>query len=172
MTGTGSPSRLALSAHVLVTIFRSPRYVALSVIGAVVYYLVFDYFVSLSNFGIVVFSAPVYLVYMLAITASLLLTITVYSVSLRLRRGLPSSSSAGLLASLSTIVGGSVVGCACQAPILYNLLYFFGLNAFEASGVVTPLVAFSMEINVALIVLNLVAVVWLLSKISMAGGAR
>lgn len=170
-TDPDSPS-LGPRLRILATIYRSPKYVVLSVIAAAAYYEVFAYFVSLNNFGIVIFSAPVYLVYLLAITASLLLTITIYSVSLRLRQGMQASSPAGLLASITTIVGGTVAGCACQAPILYNLLYFVGLNAFEASGVVTLLIAYSVEINSFLILLNLAAAYLLLSKISKAGEVK
>ena len=160
----------SLNAKALAMIFRSPRYAALGIAAAVVYYYLFAYFVSLENFGIVVYSVPAYMVYLLAISASVLLTITVYSLSLRIKQGLQTSSPAGLVASISTVVGGCVAGCACQAPILYNLLYFIGLNAFEASGIVTVLVAYDFEINLALIILNVLVAYRLLSKITRVGG--
>jgi hypothetical protein len=159
-----------LNLKALAAIYRSPKYMVLTIAAAASYYYLFNYFVSLDNHGIVIYSEPVYLVYSLAITAALLLTITVYSVTLRLRnRVQSSSSSAGLLASTSTVVGGCVTGCACQAPILYYLLYFFGMNAFEASGIVSTILAYDFDINVALIVLNLVVAYRMLSKVSRVG---
>ncbi|HUI00536.1 MAG TPA: hypothetical protein VLX56_02765 [Nitrososphaerales archaeon] len=166
------PRGYALNARALAMIYRSPKYVVLSLAAAVVYYYLFAYFVSLENYGIVIYSEPAYMVYLLAVTASVLLTVTVYSLSLRLRRGIQTSSPGGFLASVTTVVGGCMAGCACQAPILYNLLYFFGLNAFEASGVVTTLVSYDFEINLALIVLNIVVAYRLLSKMTRIGGRR
>jgi hypothetical protein len=169
MTTIHASRGLELNIRVLATMYRSPRYAILTAAAAGVYYYLFNYFVSLDNRGIVIYSGPVYLVYLLAITAAILLTITVYSLSLRLRHGVKASSRAGFLASFSTVVGGCITGCACQAPILYNILYFVGLNAFEASGIVSTLLSYDFEINVALILLNLVAAYWLLSKISRIG---
>jgi hypothetical protein len=160
-----------LNLKALAMIYRSPKYMVLTIASAALYYLLFNYFVSLDNHGIVIYSEPVYLVYSLAITAAVLLTITVYSLTLRLRRRAQASSSAGLLASISTVVGGCITGCACQAPILYNLLYFVGLNAFEASGIVSTLLAYDFDINVALIALNLLVAYRLLSKVSRVGGS-
>jgi hypothetical protein len=158
-----------LNLKALATIYRSPKYVVLTIAAAASYYYLFNYFVSLNNHGIIIYSEPVYLVYSLAITAALLLTITVYSLSLRMRNRVQSSSSAGLLASISTVVGGCVTGCACQAPILYYLLYFFGMNAFEASGIVSTILAYDFYINVGLIVLNLLVAYRMLSKVSRVG---
>lgn len=161
---------IELDLRMLALIYRSPKYVLLTVFAAGLYYLLFNYFVSLENYGLVIYSEPAYLVYLLSLSASVLLTITVYTLSLRLRRGLRTSSRAGLLASLSTVVGGCITGCACQAPILYSIVYFFGLNAFEASGVVTLFVAHDSEINAALVLLNVAVAFRLLSKISRVGG--
>jgi hypothetical protein len=160
--------RIQSNLRVFETVFRSPKYLALALGGVIVYYFVFNYLVSLNNIGIVINSGPVYFVYLLAITASVLLTLTAYSVSLRLRSGLRKASPMGFVATITPIIGGGVTGCACQAPILYNLLYFVGLNSFEASGFVTLVAAYALEIDAALILLNLVAAYAVLSKISRA----
>lgn len=158
--------RIQSNLRALEIVYRSPKYLALTLAGGVLYYLIFNYIVSLNNVGIVIYSAPVYLVYLLSFTASLLLTLTVYSASLRIRHGLRTASSMGLVASISTIVGGGVTACACEAPILYNLLYFLGLNAFEASGFVALIGAYIFEIDAVLILLNVAAAYMVLSKIS------
>lgn len=111
-----------------------------------------------------------YLVYLLSLSASLLLTMTVYAFSLRIREGVRAGPVRGLFGSISAAVGGSVAGCACQAPILYNLLYFLGMNAFEASGLVTLAATYQTELNVLLILLNILMTYSILSKVSNKAG--
>jgi hypothetical protein len=67
--------------------------------------------------------------------------------------------------TLSVFIGGVIAGCACQAPILYNLLYFLGLNALEASGLVASVDVYQFEIMWLLILLNLGMIILVLSKI-------
>ena len=137
----------------------------LTLAGGVLYYFLFEYLVSLNNYGIVIFYVPIYLVYLLSLTASLLLTVTVYAFSSRIRQGAGIVPSRGLVGSISAAVGGCVGGCACQAPILYNIFYLIGLNAFEASGVVTLIASYQTELNVLLILLNAVMTNSILSKV-------
>jgi len=139
----------------------------LTLAGGVLYYFLFEYLVSLNNYGIVIFYVPIYLVYLLSLTASLLLTVTVYAFSSRIRQGAGIVPSRGLVGSISAAVGGCVGGCACQAPILYNIFYLIGLNAFEASGVVTLIASYQTELNVLLILLNAILTYRILSKVSL-----
>jgi hypothetical protein len=139
--------------------YRSWHYWLLTASAGVIYYFILQYLIEISNKGIVIITVPKYLLFLLDITAAISITLGVYSVrqSLIRTRAL-SGASSGVVSSLSVLTAGVSVSCACQAPILYNILYFVGLNSFEASGIVVTINDLQVPIMWGLVALNLIVI--------------
>ncbi len=118
-----------------------------------------------SNHGLTLLSAPSYLIYLLDLLASMSITLSVYSLSQALKAKLAAGAATGFVSSISVLTAGISVGCACQAPILYNFLYFFGLNSLEASSIVVAIDNYEIPIMSGLILLNLITIIMIGSKI-------
>lgn len=145
------PRQLAALSRV----YRSWRYWLLTTIIAFFYYFLLQYLIEVSNRGIVIITIPQYLVFLLDVSAAILITLGVYSARQTLiKRKALSGASSGLVSSISVLTAGVSVSCACQAPILYNILYFFGLNSFEASGIVVTVNDLQVPILWILVGLN------------------
>ncbi len=100
----------------LKAIYKRPRYVALNVAFVAVYYYLFKYLVLLQNRGIfIVLGAPLYLIYAVVITSSILMTVAIYAV---FSRRSPYHAYGGVLGSASAVVAGIISGCGCTAPLL------------------------------------------------------
>jgi hypothetical protein len=156
------PSKVQL----LIRVYRNRKFLLLNICIGVVYYFLYQYLIFLSTQGILVQSVPAYLVYLLALSASVVITLSVYSVSQRLpRKKIVRGASSGVLGTASIVVAGITAGCACQAPILYNILYFVGLNTLEASSFVAMVNFYQIEIILALIAINVVLAYLTLSRI-------
>jgi hypothetical protein len=132
---------------------------------ALVYYLLFRYLVTLSNHGILFLSVPAYLIYALDILASILITSGIYSIVRTTGKRRVSGSSSGFVSAASILAAGISVGCACQAPILYSILYLVGLNSIEASGIVVTIVDYNIEILWLLVLINLIMIFIVASRI-------
>ena len=147
-------------------VYRSWYYWLVTTTIAFFYYFILQYLIEVSNKGIVIVTVPQYLIFFLDISASILITLGVYSVrqTLAKRRAL-SGASSGLVSSISVLTASVSVSCACQAPILYNILYFLGLNSFEASGIVVTLNDLQVPILWALVGLNLAMILVMTTRI-------
>jgi hypothetical protein len=147
------PAELATLADV----YRSWHYWLITIFAVVVYYEIFRYLIFISGRGVIILAVPSYLVYVLDTSASVLLTLGFFyfGQALQKKRKLLATTSSGALSSLSMVVAGISVGCACQAPILYNLLYFLGLNSLEASGIVVGIDDYQVQIMWLLVLLNI-----------------
>lgn len=146
------------------------KYFGLCMLLFFVYYLSFRYLISSSNGGLVLIAVPIYLVYALISTASILFTLSVYSLISSFPRTGRNGAPPGIFSAFSVFVGGVSAGCACQAPILYGMLYFLGLNSLEASGLVTSFADHENAIMEAMIAVNLILIVLFYGRIQKANG--
>jgi hypothetical protein len=97
-----------------------PKYIALNIAIAVAYYFVIKYLLSIQQQGIPITSVPVYLVYLLVATSSVTFTIAIYSITNTRRNNAKVSASS--VSAVTTLAGGVLAGCSCQAAILFNVL--------------------------------------------------
>ena len=140
-----------------------PKYVALNLALAVLYYFIIEYLLSLQQNGVPISSVPGYLIYVLAISSSISFTLAIYSVS-NTRRNLAKYSASSISAA-TTLMGGILAGCGCQAAILFNALVIF-VGTGEATRVNTIATENSIFIYLAMIIINLFVIVYYLQKLS------
>lgn len=145
-------------------VYSSWRYWIVTAAVAFIYYEVFRYLIAVSNHGLQLLSAPLYLIYALNLAAAIAITISIYSMVQSLKSRITAGASSGALSTISVLVAGITVGCACQAPILYTLLYFVGLNSIEASGIVVTMDDYSTPIMWALVLLNVALIFFSASR--------
>lgn len=152
----------------LVRIYGSWYNWLVTIAAAAIYYEIFQYLLYVSSKGIVILEVPLSLVAGLDTSASVLITLGFYSFSRALgsRQKSLTGASSGALSTLSVIVAGVSVSCACQAPIIYSLLYFLGLNSLEASTIVVELNDYQDQIIWLLILLNIVTITLTLIRFS------
>ncbi len=100
----------------LKAVYKRPRYIALNLAFIAVYYYLFRYLVLLQNRGLfLVLGVPLYLIYAVVITSSILMTVAIYTV---FARRSPYNVYGGVLGSASAVVAGIVSGCGCTAPLV------------------------------------------------------
>ncbi len=140
-----------------------PRYLALNIVAAIVYYFAFQFLIKYQNYGILLVNVPAYLEYVLIATASVLLTISVYSI--RNTRKNQAKLSASSLSIAALVLGGVFGGCGCAEPLIFGLTAF-GISSaslFSANAVLTALAA---QIFWAIIIANLALIFYYLNKLS------
>ncbi len=108
-------------------IYTKPAYLAVNAAAAVIYYYVYEYILSIQTHGIAINLPPSYLVYLLVITSSVLLTIAIYSI--RNSRNNQAKISASVTGSFTAVFGGILGGCGCTSPLLFGILGAVGLGS-------------------------------------------
>ena len=96
-----------------------PRYAVLNAAAAIAYYFLFSFLIRYQNYGILLVNVPAYLEYSMIATASVLLTISVYSIRNTRRNHARFTASSASAASL--LFGGMFGGCGCAAPLIMGL---------------------------------------------------
>ncbi len=146
---------------VLKSIYASPYYVAFNAAADVLYYFFFRFVFSLSG-TVLLLEIPNYMIYALALSASMLLTAGAYSVASALSG--KGGISDGALSAATTAAGGVIASCGCQAPILGTLLYAVGFNAIAVSGVLAIVGTYQMLFFTVLIAINLLFLYYTLRR--------
>ncbi|HVA82564.1 MAG TPA: hypothetical protein VNF06_00160 [Candidatus Aquilonibacter sp.] len=135
-------------------IFRSRLIIALTAIVAIAYYFLIQYVIALNAPGGYVFiTTPAIMFYLLAISASLLLVISAYSIKLSLLT--MESEVEGAASIISAFLGGIIAGCNCSVPIIASILYLFALNAATVSTVIAFIGNYQLEIFALLVLFNI-----------------
>jgi hypothetical protein len=154
--------------HKIYNTFRQiyrPKYIMLNIAILVMYYLIFNALLSLQEGPIPILSMSPYTVYALLVTASITLTMSVYSIR-NTRRNYASITASG--ASITTTVVGSIVsGCGCSAPLVFTLFSIFGTSS-EAVPVYTFFVNYSTQLFLAMTVINVLVTFYYLKRFSTA----
>ncbi|MCL4379020.1 MAG: hypothetical protein M1160_01695 [Candidatus Marsarchaeota archaeon] len=146
----------------LARVYR-PQYIALNIAVAAVYYLIFTYLIRLQNYGVLLITVPKPLIYALVITASMMLTIGVFTLRNTSKGRL--GVKAGTAGAFATVFAGVISGCGCSAPLLYGITAF-GLSIAEVSVANAFIVNYSIEIVSALIAINIVLIAYNSWKLS------
>ncbi|MCL4411642.1 hypothetical protein M1329_01790 [Candidatus Marsarchaeota archaeon] len=141
----------------------SPKYVALNVAAFAVYYLAATSIAKFSS-GVVIF-APYsnVLFYAVLATASVLLTLSVYSIQNTRRNA--AKYSASLSGTFTAIGGGLFLGCGCQAPILFSVFSLF-VGSANALGADVFISDYELPLLLALLFINAAIISYYLYKLS------
>ncbi len=142
---------------------RHPRYIALNAAAAVAYYLLFTFLIRYQNYGIFLLSVPWYLVYAMIFTASMLLTISVYSVRNTRRNRAEFTASTASAATL--VIAGVLGGCGCSESLVFGLAAL-GISSSSLFSADAILVSVSVQISAALLAVNVLILLYYLNKLS------
>ncbi len=145
-------------------IFTKPQYTAVFIIAILVYYSLFYYIITKSNYGLFLVSAPIYAVYLLTLTSGILATISAYVIASRLKYS--EALEYGASGSITLLAGGVIASCACQVPIFVSLLYILGASVADVTLVTFYIASYQIYIIAALILANMALVYHYLGKIS------
>jgi len=144
-------------------IYGKPKYIALNLGIAVAYYFIIEYLLSIQQKGIPITSIPIYLIYALVVTTSITFTIAIYSIANTRKNNARFSASS--VSAVSTVAGGVLAGCGCQAAILFNVLAF-GVGTGEATLINTIVSENAPLIVGAMLIINLFVIGYYLDKLS------
>ncbi|MCL5239632.1 MAG: hypothetical protein M1286_04160 [Candidatus Marsarchaeota archaeon] len=156
-------------ARAFAQIFASPFYIAVVVAAIAVYYELFHYLIVSSNDGIFLVTVPLYLIYALIFTASLLFATSVFAVGKSVKARY-AGAEGGVLSAFTSSIGGLVVGCSCYAPIFSSVLYAIGFGTLQVSSAISFLGAYQSWFVVVFIAANLIFIYYQLGRIIRIGG--
>lgn len=144
-------------------IYVKPFYIILNIIFCIIFYFVFVFLIRYQNYGILLIETPIYLLYLMIITSSILFTISIYSI--RNTRKNAAKFSGSTVSTIVVLFGGVVGGCGCSAPIIYGLSVL-GLDLSTTSTLAYYLNYYILDLFYFMILLNLILIVYYLNKLS------
>ena len=140
-----------------------PKYIGLTLAIGVVYSVAFWYLAYLQGGDAVMLSVPIYMIFLLIASSSILMTVMVYSIK-NIRRN--NAKITGTAASAGTVVLGSGL-CGCVTTLLPSLLAFaLGADTPAVFALSSFLKNYNVEIILLLIALNVVVLAYYLNKLS------
>ena len=152
-----------------VSLYSSWKTLPTNAVFFLAYYFFFYELVVSSNQGFFLLTIPYALFVLLVLASSVQATVALSYLTLAFRR----RSLTGVVQSpVAVALGAFVATCTCNLPVLAPLLYFIGLNSLEVSGIFSYLTAYHEPIVEAIILVDLLSVVYYLRQISRSGFAR
>ena len=140
------------------------KYVLLNIVIFALYYLVFNEILQLQQLGLAFTPIPAYIVYLMVASASVTLTVSIYSV--RNTRRNAAKESAATTSIATTIASGIIGGCGCSGAFIFPLLSAFGVSSATALSADVFFSNYAAPIFVGLAALNILIVVYYLNKFS------
>jgi hypothetical protein len=127
--------------------------------------------IVLSNKGVFLLFVPAYLIYLLVICSGILFSISLYTIfrSLLTKTARLEGSVAGILLPSA---GGIIASCGCSFSILASILIFFGINTFDAIGLVSAINSYQLWLIIMLIIIDLGMIYIYLGKLTRFFGNR
>lgn len=157
-------------SYVLKQIFTAPFYILLTIVEVIIYYGIFYYLILASNRGIFLVTVPMYFIYVLILSSSVLLTTSIYAVSKSIRARY-TGAEGGILSMLTSSVGGLVAGCNCYAPIISSVMYALGFGTLGVSSAISFLGAYQAWLVGLFVSVNLIFIYYQLGRITHIGGS-
>ncbi len=139
-----------------------PKYAILTVVLGITYSFAFWYLAYIQGGSAVMLSVPIYMVFLLVASSSILMTIAVYSMWNTRKNNL---KAIGTAPSVGTIVLGSGL-CGCTTTLLPTIALAVGMSTPAVYALTSFLRNYNMEIILLLITLNVVVVAYYLNKLS------
>ena len=146
---------------VLHEIYR-PKYVAITFVLGIAYAFAFWYLAYIQGGNAVMLSAPIYLIFLLIASSSILLTIAIYLIRNTRKNG---AKITGTAASTGTVILSSGL-CGCTTSLLPTVALAAGLSTPATFALASFLKNYNIEIVSLLIALNVVVIVYYLNKMS------
>lgn len=146
-------------------ILLSPAFVVFLIIAAIIYYLFIKYIITISSQGIFLVTVPTFLLYLLAASSALLLTISAYSIHISYKYSVMGIED-GAASAVTTFIGGLVTSCGCSAPILAVILYGLGVNVIGVGSALTFLSVNQDWLLGIVVIVNLLLMYYSLGKVS------
>lgn len=139
------------------------RYLLLNLVLAFLYYLLITAILAVQAQGLPFTPVPLYLIYILSITSSVLLTIAVYSIFNTTRNAARFSATAA--GTITALAGSIVAGCGCSGAILFSLMAVFlsSSQAFLINTIATENASLLLYI---MIIINLSVIIYYIRKLS------
>ena len=134
----------------------------MNVVIAVFYYAVFQFLLHY-RIAFAVTNVPLYLMYVLVITSSVLFTVAIYSL-VHNRKSRRLGALNGSIGTAMPAAGSFVAGCGCHGLVLLAL-FSAVISTSEAISIVDFLQAYQVPLFSMLIVLNLALIIKNISTI-------
>jgi len=141
--------------NAFVRIFTLPAYIAIAVVSFIAYYFLFKFFASLESNLFVFITVPSFLIYLLAASAAILLTISVFASVAAYHKLKAGAATCAVTSGITSAFGGLVAGCGCNASFIFALLSTLGVGFLPASAFVAFLTRYNVEILLVLTLINL-----------------
>jgi hypothetical protein len=139
-----------------------PKYAILTVVLGITYSFAFWYLAYIQGGNAVMLSVPIYMIFLLVASSSVLMTIAVYSMWSTHKNN---SKAIGTVPSVGTIVLGSGL-CGCTTTLLPTMALAVGMSTPAVYALTSFLRNYNMEIILLLITLNVVIIAYYLNKLS------
>ena len=139
-----------------------PRYVGLTFALGIVYAIAFWYSAYLQGGDAVMLYIPIYLVFLLIVSSSILMTVAVYSMKNRRRNNIKTTGTA---ASAGTVILGSGL-CGCTTTLLPTIALAIGVGTPTVYELSSFLKNYNVEIISVLIIINVAVLAYYLNKLS------
>lgn len=158
------PERASMNRIInqLISVYR-PKYILFNIAAAIVYYFVFITLLSYQQQGITAVSFPYYLIYLLVVTSSIVLTVAIYSI--RNTRNNSAKVSATTAGTVTTLAGTVISGCGCSASVLVSLTAI-GVSSSQIFSLDNFFVANQPILLAIMIAINLFVLLYYLNKLS------
>ncbi|MGC8622521.1 MAG: hypothetical protein ACP5UC_00975 [Candidatus Micrarchaeia archaeon] len=142
----------------------TPKYVAVNIAALILYYFLARYLViTQEKVFLVVDPLLLYLMYILILSASITLTIAIYSIG-NTRKNMAKVTATGVSA-FTALVGSVIVSCGCAVPILFSLTAI-GISSAGIIALNNFFSKYSIWIVSTFIFLNLLLIIYYLNKLS------
>ena len=139
-----------------------PKYVALTIILGIAYSLAFWYLSYIQGGNAVMLSVPIYMVFLLVASSSVLMTIAIYSIRNTRKNN---AKATGTAASAGTVILGTGL-CGCATTLLPTLALAAGMSTPAVYALASFLSDYNVEIISLLIALNVAVIAYYLNKLS------
>lgn len=140
------------------------KYIAVNIIVFVAYYLLARYLIiSQEKVFLIVNPLLFYLMYVLILSASITLTIAIYSIG-NTRRNMAKFTATGVSA-ITALVGSVIVSCGCAVPILFSLAAI-GISSAGIIALNDFFSKYALFLVLTFIFLNLLLTIYYLNKLS------
>lgn len=139
-----------------------PKYIGLTIALGIAYSIAFWYLAYIQGGNAVMLSAPIYLIFLLVASSSILMTVVIYSIR-NTRKN--SAKISGTATSASTLLLGSGL-CGCTTTLLPTLALAVGAGTPAVYALSSFLKNYNIEIISVLILFNMIVLAYYLNKLS------
>ncbi|MEM3227606.1 MAG: hypothetical protein QXR58_01475 [Candidatus Micrarchaeaceae archaeon] len=140
------------------------KYIAINVAAFAIYYLIARYLIILQESAFIIVNPYLfYLMYLLVFSASITITIAIYSIR-NTRRNIARFTASGVSA-ITALLGSVIISCGCAVPILFSLAAI-GVSGASIIALNDFFSKYAIWLVSTFIFLNLLLIIYYLNKLS------